>query len=372
MAIPFFDLKIQNSALGEGAVKKFLKVFNSGSFILGEEVATLEENLAAYLGTKYAIGVSSGTDTILLALMALGIGPRDEVICPSFTFFGTAGCVARLGATPVFVDICPGDFSISPDGIRQKISEKTKAILPVHLFGQMADMDEIMGIGSEFGIPIVEDCAQSLGARRGGRQSGTIGTIGCFSFFPTKNLGGFGDGGFLCTANGDLAEKIRILRVHGMKPQYFHRYIGGNFRIDEMQAALLNVKLPHVDGYIEKRRHNASIYLEELGTMPGIVMPRENPTNFHTWNQITIRILNGRRDELLRALGKRNIGCKVYYPLPLDAQECFEKFVSGENLTQNAQIAADEVLSLPIYPELEREQILGVASAIKEILATEK
>jgi dTDP-4-amino-4,6-dideoxygalactose transaminase len=372
MEVPLIDLRAQNSKLREEATEKFLRVFDSGSYILGEEVEKFEKNVAAYLGSKHGIGVSSGTDAILVALMALGVGKGDEVICPSFTFFATGGCVARLGATPVFGDIDPDNFNILPDEIRKKISKKTKAILPVHLFGQTAPMEEIMAIADEFALGVVEDCAQSFGAKRGGRQSGTFGTAGCFSFFPTKNLGGFGDGGFVCTNDDDLAEKIRILRMHGMKPRYFHRYIGGNFRIDEMQAALLNVKLPHVDGYIERRRLNASIYLEELDSVPGIVLPRECAKNFHTWNQFTVRILGGRRDEVLRQLKDRSIGSNIYYPLPLDAQECFREFGDGKNFTKNAQIVAAEVLSLPIYPELEREQILRVADAIREILLAPK
>jgi dTDP-4-amino-4,6-dideoxygalactose transaminase len=372
MEMPLFDLRIQNSELRDAAVEKFLKVFDSGSFILGGEVVEFEKNVATYLGSNHSIGVSSGTDAILVALMALGIGKGDEVICPSFTFFGTAGCVARLGATPVFADVNPDDFNISVDDVRKKISKKTKAILPVHLFGQMTGMDEIMKISDEFVIPVIEDCAQSFGAKRGGKQSGTFGKIGCFSFFPTKNLGGFGDGGLVCTDDDDLAEKIKILRVHGMRPRYFHRYVGGNFRLDEMQAALLNVKLPYVDSYIMKRRRNASIYLEELGSTQGIVLPREKIGNLHTWHQFTLRILDGRRDEILHNLAEHGIGCSVYYPLPLDSQECFSEFVDGKNLTKNAQLAAKEVLSLPIYPELRKDQILYVANAIKSILTGQR
>lgn len=371
MKVPLLDLKIQNSRIKDKAVGKFSEIFDSGTFILGKETELFEKNVAQYLGAKHGIGVSSGTDAILVALMALGIGEGDEVICPSFTFFATAGCAARLGAKPVFADINLDDFSVSADDVRRKITEKTKAILPVHLFGQAANTDAIAEIGSEFNVPIIEDCAQSLGARRGSKQSGTFGLAGCFSFYPSKNLGGFGDSGLVCTDDDDFAERVRILRVHGAKPQYFNEYIGGNFRIDEMQAALLNLKLPCVDGYIENRRRNAEIYLDELATVSGIVLPRELDGNFHTWNQFTVRILDGRRDEIRQALKENGVGCNVYYPLPLDAQECFAGFVDRGNLTKNAAIAAGEVLSLPIYPELEPDQIRYAVKALKDALAAQ-
>ncbi|MDR1433339.1 MAG: DegT/DnrJ/EryC1/StrS family aminotransferase [Puniceicoccales bacterium] len=368
MKVPLLDLKVQNSRIRDLAVKKFSKVFDSCEFILGGETEFFEKSVAKYLGAKHAIGVSSGTDAILVALMAIGVGEGDEVICPSFTFFATAGCVARLGARPVFVDIDLDDFNISAAAARRKITKKTRAILPVHLFGQTANMDAIAAISCEFNIPIVEDCAQSFGAKWRDRQSGTFGIAGCFSFYPTKNLGGFGDAGLVCTDDDDFAEKVKILRVHGAKPRYFHRYIGGNFRIDEVQSALLTLKLPSVDGHIENRRRNAEIYLNELTALPGIVLPRELDGNFHTWNQFTVRILNGRRGEIQQALEKEGVGSGVYYPLPLDAQECFVDLVDGKNLTKNAAIAASEVLSLPVYPELEPHQILYAAKALKNAL----
>jgi dTDP-4-amino-4,6-dideoxygalactose transaminase len=300
--------------------------------------------------------------------MALGIGPGDEVICPSFTFFATAGCVARLGATPVFADIDIGSFNVSVGDVRRKISKKTCAILPVHLFGQTADIGDIVKIGDEFGIPIVEDCAQSMGAKYNGRQSGTFGAIGCFSFYPTKNLGGFGDSGAVCTDNDAFAEKMRILRVHGERRKYVHERIGCNFRMDEIQAALLNVKMPRLDGYIAGRRRNAEIYLHELGDVKSIVLPSEGLGNFHTWNQFTIRVLRGRRDEIRERLERSGIGCNVYYPLPLDRQECFGRFVDGCPGTVNAKLASEEVLSLPIYPELSVDQIFHVTKVLKSAL----
>ncbi|MDR2737829.1 MAG: DegT/DnrJ/EryC1/StrS family aminotransferase [Puniceicoccales bacterium] len=368
MRVPFLDLKIQNSKLKNDAMGRISKVFDSGNFILSDEVSAFERDAAKYLGAEHAIGVSSGTDAILVALMAIGVGVGDEVICQSFSFFATAGCISRCGATPVFADIEPDSFNISADDVCGKITGKTKAILIVHLFGQMANVDEIGKIASEFGIPIIEDCAQSFGASNNGRQSGTFGIAGCFSFFPTKNLGGFGDSGLVCTNDGDLAEKIKILRVHGMCPRYFHRYISGNFRIDEIQAALLSVKLPHVDGYIANRRRNAEIYMDELADLESIVLPREELGSFHTWNQFTIRILDGKRDDVRTMLEKAGIGCNVYYPLPLDTQECFRDLVSPRCQTANALLASKEVLSLPIFPELTPEQLHHVAKTLKNIL----
>jgi dTDP-4-amino-4,6-dideoxygalactose transaminase len=366
--VPFLDLKNQNSKIKSEAMEKFSEVFDSAAFILGKEVTIFEKNVAEYLGTKHAIGISSGTDAILVALMALGIRNSDEVICPSFTFFATASGVVRLGGIPVFVDVDLADFNISWKKIREKISAKTKAILVAHLFGQMAFMEEIIKIGREFNIPVIEDCAQSFGAKRHERQSGTFGNIGCFSFFPTKNLGGFGDSGLVCTDDDAIAEKIKVLRVHGMEPRYFHRYVGGNFRIDELQAGLLNVKLPRVEAYIVNRRKNAATYLETLSGLKSIVLPKEIEGNFHTWNQFTIRVLDGKRDEVCQALQANDIGYNIYYPLPLDAQECLQPFVDPQNLTPNAMLASKEVLSLPIYPELTSDQVLHIITTLKQIL----
>ncbi|MDR2779003.1 MAG: DegT/DnrJ/EryC1/StrS family aminotransferase [Puniceicoccales bacterium] len=366
--VPLLDLKDQNAKIKAKAMEKFSEVFDSGTFILGKEVTNFEKNIAEYLGTKHAIGVSSGTDAILVALMALGIQESDEVICPSFTFFAAAGSVVRLGGTPVFVDVNLDDFNISCEEICEKISAKTRAILAVHLFGQTASIDKIVKIGREANIPVIEDCAQSLGAKRHGKQGGTFGEIGCFSFFPTKNLGGFGDSGLVCTGNDAIAEKVKILRVHGMKPRYFHRYIGGNFRIDELQAALLNVKFQHIEAYIANRRKNAEIYLNALEGLEYIILPKEIEGNFHTWNQFTIRILDGKRDMIYQTLQANDVGCSIYYPLPLDAQECFKPFVDRQNLTPNASLASKEVLSLPIYPELTTDQILHVTKILKQAL----
>ena len=365
MQVPLFDIKLQNAKIREAAIDRFSKVFDSSAFVLGEGVKNFEQNMARYLGVSHALGVSSGTDALLLAMMALGIGPGDEVICPSFTFFATAGCISRVGAKPVFVDINLDDFNASCEDIEQKITTKTKAIIVVHLFGQAARLESIIELAANRDIPVVEDCAQSLGATRNGHQTGTVGTIGCFSFYPTKNLGGFGDAGLVCTNDDQLAEKCKILRVHGMESRYFHKYIGGNFRIDEIQAALLDIKLPYVDEYVDHRRQNALFYLKELAGVEDIILPQEIDGNFHTWNQFTIRVQNGKRDKLLAYLKEHDVGSNVYYPMPLDLQECFKDFVNPRKLTQNAKLAASEVISLPIYPELTPDQLSYVVETIR-------
>lgn len=364
MNVPLFDIKRQNEHIRHLAIEKFSEIFDSGKFILGDEVENFEKNISDYLGVKHAIGVSSGTDALLVALMALNICPGDEVICPSFTFFATAGCITRLGATPIFVDIDTTSFNISIDDIRKKISSRTKAIIPVHLFGQMAEIESIISLANEHNIAVIEDCAQSFGATRNGRQSGTIGTIGCFSFFPSKNLGGFGDAGLVCTNDDNIAEQIKILRMHGMKPQYHHHYIGGNFRIDTLQAGLLSLKLPFIDEYINNRRKNADYYAKMLSNCENIILPTETDKNFHTWNQFTIMIKNNKRDDMLQTLRQYNIGCNVYYPIPLDRQECFIKYQNNNELTANAGIVANDVISLPIFPELRQDEIEYVCEVI--------
>ncbi len=364
MNVPLFDIKRQNEHIKQLAIEKFSEIFDSGKFILGDDVEKFEKNISNYLGVKHAIGVSSGTDALLVALMALNIGPGDEVICPSFTFFATAGCITRLGATPIFADIDPISFNISIDDIAKKISSQTKAIIPVHLFGQMAEIESIISLANEHNIAVIEDCAQSFGATRDGQQSGTFGTIGCFSFFPSKNLGGFGDAGLVCTNDDNIAEQMTILRMHGMRPQYHHHYIGGNFRIDTLQAGLLNLKLPYIDKYIKQRRKNADYYTNMLSACENIILPTETARNLHTWNQFTIRIKNNKRDDMLQTLRQHDIGCNVYYPIPLDRQECFMKHQKNTKLTVNAEIAANDVISLPIFPELQRNEIEYVCEII--------
>lgn len=371
MNVPLLDVNRQNSKLREAAIKKIAKIFDSGVFILGEDVETFEKNVASYLGVKHAIGISSGTDALLIALMALGIREGDEVICPSFTFFATAGSIARVGAIPVFADIDRETYNISLEEIKKKVTKRTKAIIPVHLFGQSADIDDIVKFSDSIGVPVIEDCAQSFGAKRNGKQTGSFGEIGCFSFYPSKNLGGFGDAGLVCTDDDEIAERLRILRVHGARSQYNHEIVGGNFRIDTIQAALLNLKLPHVDEYIESKRRNAKIYLNELKNLAGIVLPKEKDGNFNTWHQFTVRIKNGMRDRVLESLRKSGVGCNVYYPIPLDRQKCFEDYVSGD-FTEVAYEVSKDVISLPIFPELTTEEILYVCDILKKSIISSK
>jgi dTDP-4-amino-4,6-dideoxygalactose transaminase len=330
--------------------------------------------------------VSSGTDAILLALMTAGIGPGDEVLCPTFTFFATAGCIVRVGATPVFVDSEPGTFNMDPADATRRITAQTKAIVPVHLFGQCAPMDEIMGLASDHDLMVIEDAAQSFGATDRGRQAGTIGTFGAYSLFPSKNLGGFGDGGLLVTNDDGLAEKARLLRAHGAKPKYHHKAVGGNFRLDALQAALIAVKLPHLARYVELRRNNAAQYAKRLGELPQValssqpdasehrlILPAEFPVKGHTWNQYTLRVPGvGRRDALRAHLDRAGIGTEIYYPVPMHAQECFRSLAVLPNDFPVASRLAAEVLSIPIYPELGFERLDKVVLAIAGFLGHEK
>jgi len=334
------------------------EVYASQHFILGQKVDAFERDFAAYCHAKHAIGVSSGTDALLEALMVLGVGPGDEVIMPAYSFFATAGVVARLGATPVFVDIDLADYNIDPAQIR--VTKKTKAIMPVHLYGQMAAMDRM-----DFGIPIVEDAAQAVGAEFDGRRAGSFGAIGCFSFFPSKNLGAFGDAGAVTTNDDALAEKLIDYRVHGMRPKYFHRYIGGNFRIDALQAAILHVKLPHLDRWSEARRRNAKIYEELFAGDDRIILPKELPRRRHVFNQYVIRFKKD-RDRVMEHLKKAGIGCEVYYPLTLPQQECFAYLQQGS--FPNSETAAAQTLAIPVYPELTREQMEEVVREIRAAL----
>lgn len=383
MGVPLLDLKNQNQPLEPELSAAFLRVLRSGQFILGAEVRTFEDQIAASLGARHAIGVSSGTDAILLALMVLGIGPGDEVICPSYTFFATAGCVARVGATPVFVDSCPSCFNLNPQQIRSLITRKTRCIIPVHLFGQAAAMDAVMNVAHEHQFFVIEDAAQALGATYRGKKVGTIGHFGAFSFFPSKNLGGFGDAGMLVTNDDQLAEKARLMRAHGAKPKYYHKYLGGNFRLDPLQAALLSVKLPHCADYTARREANARYYTAAFSQMQdvdlprpgpcgdpnhqhgaGMTLPQSHPESGHIWNQYTVRFAEGKRDSIRQRLGQRGIATEVYYPLPMHQQECFNHF-HRRSLPVAARLA-QEALSLPVYPELNREQLDEVIAGVRE------
>ncbi len=359
------------------------EVIESQYFILGPEVEKMERAMNAYIGCTYSLGVSSGTDALLLALMAIDIQPGDEVIVPTYSFFATAGVVSRLHAIPLFVDIDPVTYNIDPKKIVPKITSRTKAIIPVHLYGQSAEMDEIMKIAAQHSLYVIEDGAQAIGADyKDGRRVGTIGHIGCFSFFPSKNLGCFGDGGLVTTNDPALAEKMKYLRVHGMNPKYYHKYIGGNFRIDALQAAVLSVKLLHLDSWSAKRRENAQRYTDlfmkhglsegpgaapfgakNAVLLPNAVYEKSGAHNYHIYNQFIIRVQ--RRDDVRKFITEQGIGNDVYYPVPFHQQECFRSLDQGDDFPA-ANAAARESLALPIFPELTAEQIAYVVSMIKE------
>lgn len=382
MKVPLLDLRAQYGSLKSELDAAILRIAESQHFILGREVEALERDMESYVEVKHALGVSSGTDALLLALMALGVGPDDEVIVPTFSFFATAGTVSRLGARPVFVDIDPDSYNIDPAAIAAAITPRTRAIVPVHLYGQSADMDPIMAIARAHGLAVVEDAAQAIGVRyKDGRPVGSIGTVGCFSFFPSKNLGAFGDGGLITTNDSELFERMKIMRVHGGERRYYHSVIGGNFRLDEIQAAVLNVKLPHLDAWSRRRRENAARYDElfraaglaaEHGTDSGnhpIVLPSRSfeesgVQNDHIFNQYVIRARD--RDALRPFLTEREIGNEVYYPVPFHLQECFADLGYRAGQFPNAERAAAEVLALPVYPELDPAQIEYVVSSIAD------
>ena len=368
MPVPLLDLNRQNAALQPALMAACERVLRSGHFIQGAEVEAFEADCARFLDTKHAIAVSSGTDAILVALMALEIGPGDEVICPSFTFFATAGCIARLGATPVFADVLADTFNVDPADVARRVTARTKAIMPVHLFGQSADLEPMLALAAAHGLAVVEDTAQALGARHRGRACGTFGEFGTYSFFPSKNLGGFGDGGLVTTNRDDLAEKVRLLRTHGAKPEYYHQRVGGNFRLDALQCALLREKLPHLPVYCAARQGNAAYYNTRLATLPGLILPGTAADNEHIWNQYTLRVSGaGRRDAVRAHLAARGIGHEIYYPVPLHRQACFAH-LPPVTLPVAEQLAA-EVVSIPIFPELTDEEKNQVAAALSSFFA---
>ena len=386
MKVPLLDLKPQYQSLKKEIDEAVQRVIDSQYFIMGPDVAKLEEEICAYLGCKKSVGVSSGTDALLLALMALDIQPGDEVIVPTYSFFATAGVVARLNAVPVFVDSDPVTFNIDPQKIESKITSRTKVIIPVHLYGQSADMDAIMAIAKKHNLKVVEDGAQAIGVQyKDGRFVGTIGDIGCFSFFPSKNLGGFGDGGIVTTNDPALGEKMRIQRVHGMEPKYYHKMMGGNFRLDALQAAVLRVKLPHLDSWSAKRRENADTYTKyfiaaglssETGRtifdsknkvlLPKAVYKESGFKNHHIYNQYIIRVEN--RDSVIDYLRKKEIGCEIYYPVPFHRQECFKYLHCSDSEYPVANSAAKDSIALPIYPELTDEQLKFVVDSVSEFI----
>jgi len=384
MRVPLLDLKPQYHSLKKELDEAIIKVAESQYFILGPEVSGMEKEFCNYLGCKHALGVSSGTDALLLALMAIDIKPGDEVIVPTYSFFATAGVVSRLNATPVLVENDAVTFNIDPKDFEKKITSKTRAVIPVHLYGQSADMDEIVTIAKARNIIVIEDAAQAIGTQyKDDRYVGTIGDIGCFSFFPSKNLGCYGDGGLVTTNNDDLAKILTIKRVHGGEPKYYHNVIGGNFRIDALQAAVLRVKLPNLDNWSEKRRQNANRYTQffvESGLaeatgktkfdsknkvlLPKAVYEKSGVKNYHIYNQYIVRV--DKRDELREFLTKNEIGSEIYYPVPFHLQECFKDLGHKKGDFPISEFSADKSLALPIYPELSDEQLVYVVETFKK------
>ena len=362
--VPLLDLRVQYDALREEIDAAIRRVVESQHFILGPEVSALEEEVAAYSGCAHAVGVSSGTDALLIALMAFDIGPGDEVITTPFSFFATAGVIARLGARAVFVDIDPVSYNIEPAGIEAAITPRTRAIIPVHLYGRVADMRAIGAIAQQAGVQVIEDAAQAIGARDlDGRRAGAIGDMGCFSFFPSKNLGAFGDAGMVTTNDAARDAQLRRLRVHGSEPKYYHSVVGGNFRIDALQAAVLRAKLPHLDDWSAARRRNADRYralFADAALTERVGLPEDVPG--HIYNQFVVRV--EQRDELRAHLERSGVGTEIYYPLPLHLQECFADLGYGAGDFPHSEQAARETLALPIYPELTEDDLAYVVGAI--------
>ncbi len=366
MQVPLLDLRAQYATIKDETLAAVAKVLESQICIGGPKVAELEEKIAALSDCKFAVGTSSGTDAILSSLMSLDIGLGDEVITTAFTFFATVGSIVRCGAKPVFIDINPKTYNINPQLIEPAITEKTKAIMPVHLFGQMADMNPIMEIANKYNLAVIEDAAQSITSTYKGRKAGSIGTMGCFSFFPSKNLGGAGDSGMVVTNDEKMYNQLKIMRNHGANPKYYYKYVGGNFRLDPIQAAVLLVKLPHLDDWSEARRRNAAFYNERFAGMI-VKTPYISPDCVSIYNQYVIRV--PKRDELVAYLKEKGIGCEIYYPCPMHLQECFRNLGYKQGDMPEAEKAAQEVLALPIYPELTDKMKKHVVSTILKFLS---
>ena len=362
MKVKLLDLVPQYMAIRDEVGEAIERVLSSQQFILGEAVREFEEDIARYCGARYAVGVASGSDAILLSLMAYGVGGGDEVVTTPYTFFSTVSSITRLGAKPVFADIDPRTFNIDPEGVERVLTPRTKAVIPVHLFGQSADMDPILAAAEQRGVAVIEDACQSIGALYKGRKAGSIGDTGCFSFFPSKNLGGFGDGGVVTTDDEGIMRRLRSLRMHGSSERYYHDEIGINSRLDALQAAVLRVKLNHLDGWNEGRRGNAARYGEGLSGISSVKTPAEAEYAVSVFNQYVIRA--ERRDELMEYLRREGIGCEIYYPLPLHRQECFAFLGASKGDFPESERASAETLALPVYPELEEEQIDYVIEAI--------
>lgn len=361
MAVPLLDLKVQYAKIKDDILKAISEVLDSQICIGGPKVAELEKQIAQISDCKYAVGVSSGTDALLVSLMSLGIGAGDEVISTPFTFFATTGCIARAGARPVFVDIDPKTYNINPALIEKAITPKTKAIMPVHLYGQMCDMDPIMAVAKKHNLYVIEDAAQSISSTYKGKKAGSIGTCGCFSFFPSKNLGGIGDGGMVVTNDEKFYHMVYIMRNHGSEPKYYHKYIGGNFRLDPIQAVALSVKLPYLNDWSAARRKNAEYYNKKFaGTK--VQTPFISPNCQTIYNQYMVRV--PKRDKVIEDLKAQNIGCEIYYPVPMHLQECFAYLGYKKGDFPESEKAANEVLALPIYPELTDTMKDEVVSAV--------
>ncbi len=374
MKVPLLDLTAQYAAIEQDVRRAVAPLLRSQKFVLGEAVRECERRVAHYCGSAHGVGVSSGTDALLVALMAEGVGPGDEVVTTPFSFFATAGVVARLGATPVFADIDPATLNIDPAQVERRITKRTKVLMPVHLFGRMADMDPIMDMAERHGLVVIEDAAQAIGAEYRGRRAGSIGHYGCFSFFPTKNLGAFGEGGMVVTNDVARAERVAALRVHGQTGEYMHDWVGGNFRLDALQAAVVQAKLPWLDGWTEARGANARRYSElfadsALGGDPRVELPctADPPGGRQVFNQYVLRVPN--RDSVRRRLAQAGIGTGVYYPVPLHLQPCFAELGGKEGDCPASERAADGALALPVYPELAEEAIETVAREVERAVA---
>lgn len=376
--VALLDVGRGNAPLRDEILAAIAEVYDSGRFLFGPAVQELETTVSQICNTSEAVGCASGSDALLLALMANDIGPGDEVIVPSFTFFATASCVSRLGAKVVFADIDPKTYNISPEAIEAAITPRTRAIIPVHLFGQPAAMDRISTIAEKHGLAVVEDAAQAIGAAYHGRPVGSWGQCGCISFYPTKNLGGIGDGGMLVTNSDKFADRVRLCASHGMRPRYYHSIVGINSRLDTIQATALAIKIRHLAEYCDARRINADRYktlLTEAGLasedgLSGVQLPYQDPAAQHVWNQFTLRVSGGRRDELRQYLTDRKIGSEIYYPVPLHQQECYAELGYGPESLPETERASREVLHLPIYPELTAAEQETVVAAISEYFRT--
>lgn len=377
MKVPLLDLKSQYRSIKEEILNVTKEVFESQNFILGPRVETLEKVVAEYTSSTYAVGVSSGTDALLISLMAADIAPQNAVITTPYTFFATIGSILRVGARPIFVDIDPDTFNISPeslistiDGMTGEERARLKAIIPIHLYGQCADMEPILNVANEYNLVVIEDAAQAIGSEYNGRRAGSMGDFGCFSFFPSKNLGAFGDGGMVTTHSDELNDRLRILRVHGSHPKYYHRLIGGNFRLDALQAAIVSVKLKYLDGWTQSRQKNAGTYrtlFKNAGLSDFVKLPVERE-NRHIYNQFVIRV-NKRRDDLRMFLNDAGIGTEIYYPVPMHLQECFSDLNYKKGDFPAAEHAAIQSLALPIYPELSDDQQEYVVDKIKDFFS---